>query len=151
MPLCNVCMCTLSRLFIILAYFFALLNNVAFNNIVEFAKSQIELMSEKMMKLIGEKKANPFQFKHLKLCHSMAKVNNVPTPKVGLASMPDMKCGFSHLDLGQRSDYQWCRQNHPRRGEEEDQAVRAGTGAVQGEGEKFQLQAQLQSCGRSLG
>ena len=31
--------------------------------------------------LLGEKKANPFQFRHLKLCHSMAEVN-----KVGYAS-----------------------------------------------------------------
>ena len=46
------------------------------------------------------------------------------------------------------------RQNHPHRGEEDadaDQAVRAGAGAVQGEGEKFQLQALLQSCGRNFG
>ena len=86
----------------LLAYSLALLNNVAFN-VVEFAKSQIEWMSEKLMKLMGEKKANPFQFKHLKLCHSMAEVNKVPAPKVVLASMPDMECGFAReLFL------QWC-------------------------------------------
>jgi len=60
-------------------------------------------MSEKLMKLMGEKKANPFQFKHLKLCHSMAEVNKVPAPKVVLASMPDMECGFAR-DLF----LQWC-------------------------------------------
>jgi len=86
----------------LLAYSLALLNNVAFN-VVEFAKSQIEWMSEKLMKLMGEKKANPFQFKHLKLCHSMAEVNKVPAPKVVLASMPDMECGFAR-DLF----LQWC-------------------------------------------
>lgn len=85
-----------------LAYSLALLNNVAFN-VVEFAKSQIEWMSEKLMKMMGEKKANPFQFKHLKLCHSMAEVNKVPAPKVVLASMPDMECGFAR-DLF----LQWC-------------------------------------------
>ena len=112
MPLCNVCMCTLSRLFIILAYFFALLNNVAFNNIVEFAKSQIELMSEKMMKLIGEKKANPFQFKQ----------------RQGPGhSMPNMECWVCQGSapskspviltyIGQRPDSQWWRQNHSHRG-----------------------------------
>jgi len=52
---------------------------------------------------MGEKKANPFQFKHLKLCHSMAEVNKVPAPKVVLASMPDMECGFAR-DLF----LQWC-------------------------------------------
>merc|ERR1719318_1367212 len=53
------------------------------------------------MKLMGEKKANPF--KHLKLCHSMTEVNKVPAPKVVLASMPDMECGFAR-DLF----LQWC-------------------------------------------
>jgi len=86
----------------LLAYSLALLNNVAYN-VVEFAKSQIEWMSEKLMKMMGEKKANPFQFKHLKLCHSMAEVNKVPAPKVVLASMPDMECGFAR-DLF----LQWC-------------------------------------------
>ena len=38
---------------------------------------------------------NPFNFKHLKLCHSMSEVNKVPSPKVVLASMPDLECGFS--------------------------------------------------------
>ena len=46
-----------------------------------------------LMKQMGDRKANPFQFKHLKLCHySMAGVN-----KVVLASMPMpyMECGFA--------------------------------------------------------
>jgi len=86
----------------LLAYSLALLNNVAFN-VNEFAKSQIEWMSEKLMKQMGDRKANPFQFKHLKLCHSMAEVNKVPAPKVVLASMPDMECGFAR-DLF----LQWC-------------------------------------------
>jgi len=86
----------------LLAYSLALLNNVAFN-VNEFAKSQIEWMSDKLMKQMGDRKANPFQFKHLKLCHSMAEVNKVPAPKVVLASMPDMECGFAR-DLF----LQWC-------------------------------------------
>jgi len=86
----------------LLAYSLALLNNVAYN-VNEFAKSQIEWMSEKLMKQMGDRKANPFQFKHLKQCHSMAEVNKVPAPKVVLASMPDMECGFAR-DLF----LQWC-------------------------------------------
>jgi len=86
----------------LLAYSLALLNNVAFN-VNEFAKSQIEWMSEKMSKQMGDRKANPFQFRHLKLCHSMAEVNKVPAPKVVLASLPDMECGFAR-DLF----LQWC-------------------------------------------
>merc|ERR1712179_642144 len=52
---------------------------------------------------LREKRSNPFQFRHLKLCHSMAEVNKVPAPKVVLASMPDMECGFAR-DLF----LQWC-------------------------------------------
>ena len=48
-------------------------------------------MSLDLMKQMGDRKANPFQFKHLKLCHySMAGVN-----KVVLASMAYMECGFA--------------------------------------------------------
>ena len=45
-----------------LAYSLALLNNVAFN-VVEFAKSQIDWMSEKLMNMFREKRSNPFQFR----------------------------------------------------------------------------------------
>jgi len=86
----------------LLAYSLALLNNVSYN-VVEFAKSQIEWMSEKLMKMMGERKANPFQFRHLKLCHSLAEVNKVPAPKVVLASMHDLESGFAR-DLFMN----WC-------------------------------------------
>ena len=78
----------------LLTYSLALLNYVA-ESVVDYAKVQIEWMSETLMKQMGEKKANPFQFKYLKLCTSMAEVNKVPSPKVVLASMPDMECGFA--------------------------------------------------------
>lgn len=86
----------------LLAYSLALLNNVSYN-VVEFAKSQIEWMSDKLMRSFEGARNNPFQFKHLQLCHSMADLNKVPSPKVVLASTPDMECGFSR-DLF----LQWC-------------------------------------------
>lgn len=86
----------------LLAYSLALLNNVSYN-VVEFAKSQIEWMSDKLMRSFEGARNNPFQFKHLQLCHSMVELNQVPSPKVVLASTPDMECGFSReLFL------QWC-------------------------------------------
>jgi len=86
----------------LLAYSLVLLNNVGFN-VVWFAKSQIDWMSEKLMNMMRDQRNNPFQFRHLKLCHSMAEVNKVPAPKVVLASMPDLECGFAReLFL------QWC-------------------------------------------
>ena len=39
-----------------------LLNNVAIN-VVEFAKSQIDWMSEKLMNMFREKRSNPFQLR----------------------------------------------------------------------------------------
>lgn len=65
----------------LLAYSLALLNNVSYN-VVEFAKSQIEWMSDKLMRSFEGARNNPFQFKHLQLCHSMAELNQVPSPKV---------------------------------------------------------------------
>lgn len=44
------------------AYSIALLNNVSYN-VVEFAKSQVEWMSEKIMRMFEESRNNPFQFK----------------------------------------------------------------------------------------
>ena len=46
----------------LLAYSLALLNNVAFN-VVEFAKSQMDWMSEKLMNMFREKRSNPFRFR----------------------------------------------------------------------------------------
>lgn len=86
----------------LLAYSLALLNNVSYN-VVEFAKSQIEWMSDKLMKSFEGARNNPFQFKHLQLCHSLQELGKVPSPKVVLASSADMESGFSReLFL------QWC-------------------------------------------
>lgn len=86
----------------LLAYSLALLNNVSYN-VVEFAKSQIEWMSDKLMKSFEGARNNPFQFKHLQLCHSLHELSKVPSPKVVLASSADLECGFSReLFL------QWC-------------------------------------------
>lgn len=86
----------------LMAYSLALFNNVSYN-VVEFAKSQVEWMSDKIMRSFEGARNNPFQFKHLQLCHTMMELNKVSEPKVVLASMPDMECGFSR-DLF----IQWC-------------------------------------------
>ncbi|KAF7281402.1 cleavage and polyadenylation specificity factor subunit 2 [Rhynchophorus ferrugineus] len=86
----------------LLTYSLALISNVAYN-VVEFAKSQIEWMSDKLMRSFEGARNNPFQFKHLYLCHSLQELNKVASPKVVLASSPDLESGFSReLFL------QWC-------------------------------------------
>uniref|UniRef100_A0A2R5LLA6 Cleavage and polyadenylation specificity factor subunit 2 n=2 Tax=Ornithodoros turicata TaxID=34597 RepID=A0A2R5LLA6_9ACAR len=87
----------------LMAYSLALLNNVSYN-VVEFAKSQVEWMSDKVMRSFEGARNNPFQFKHLQLCHSLMELSRVQEPKVVLASMPDMECGFSRELF-----IQWCR------------------------------------------
>eukprot|EP00112_Aurelia_sp_Birch-Aquarium-sp1_P022238 Seg62.8 transcript_id=Seg62.8/GoldUCD/mRNA.D3Y31 product="Cleavage and polyadenylation specificity factor subunit 2" protein_id=Seg62.8/GoldUCD/D3Y31 len=76
------------------AYSLCLLNNVSFN-VVEFAKSQVEWMSDRMMKTFEAGRNNPFQFKNITLCHSLADVAKLPSPKVVLASTADLNCGFA--------------------------------------------------------
>ncbi|XP_059147975.1 cleavage and polyadenylation specificity factor subunit 2-like [Physella acuta] len=76
------------------AYSLALLNNVSFN-VVEFAKSQVEWMSDKVMRSFEDHRNNPFQLKHVRLCHNLAELARVPEPKVVLASTPDLQCGYS--------------------------------------------------------
>lgn len=75
-------------------YSLALLNNVSFN-VVEFAKSQVEWMSDKILRSFEENRNNPYNLKHVRLCHNLAELAKIPEPKVVLASVPDLQCGFS--------------------------------------------------------
>lgn len=52
-------------------------------------------MSDKIMRSFEEARNNPFHFKHVKLCHNLAELARIPEPKVVLASVPDLQCGFS--------------------------------------------------------
>jgi len=39
-------------------------------------------MSERIMRAFEEQRTNPFQFKYVQLCHSLADLQSVPDPKV---------------------------------------------------------------------
>jgi cleavage and polyadenylation specificity factor subunit 2 len=86
----------------LMTYSLALINNVSYNT-VQFAKSQVEWMSDKIMRAFEDRRNNPFQFRHVQLCHNLTDLAKVPDPKVVLASGPDMECGYSR-DLF----VQWC-------------------------------------------
>lgn len=60
-------------------------------------------MSDKLMRCFEDKRNNPFQFRHLTLCHSLADLARVPNPKVVLCSQPDLESGFSRELF-----IQWC-------------------------------------------
>ena len=51
---------------------------------------QVEWMSDKIMKAFEDRRNNPFQFRHLQLCHSLAELNRVPDPKVSGVSLLKM-------------------------------------------------------------
>lgn len=78
----------------LMAYSIALLSYVSYN-VIEFAKSQIEWMSDKLMKTFEGARNNPFQFKHIQLCHSIQELAQIHGPKVVLASTPDLESGLS--------------------------------------------------------
>ena len=43
-------------------------------------------MSDKIMRAFEDRRSNPFQFKHLQLCHSLAELSQVPEPKASDAA-----------------------------------------------------------------
>ncbi|CAK1549515.1 unnamed protein product [Leptosia nina] len=78
----------------LVAYSLLLLSNVSYN-VVEFAKSQIEWMSDKLTRAFEGARSNPFALRYLHLCHSVAEVTRTPGPKVVLSSFPDLETGFA--------------------------------------------------------
>lgn len=52
-------------------------------------------MSDKLIKTFEGARNNPFQFKHMQLCHNLNELVKVPNPKVVLASTLDMESDFT--------------------------------------------------------
>lgn len=90
-------------------YNLVMMSHVA-SSVVQFAKSQLEWMNEKLFKYDSSSaRYNPFTLKHVTLCHSHQELMRVRSPKVVLCSSQDMESGFSRelfLD--------WC--SDPRNG-----------------------------------
>lgn len=79
----------------LMAYSLALLNTISYN-VIDFAKSQIAWMTEKIMKTFESQRQNPFDFKHLHLCNNLKELQQrVREPRVVLASQPDLESGFA--------------------------------------------------------
>ncbi|VDM53348.1 unnamed protein product [Angiostrongylus costaricensis] len=64
-------------------------------SVVEFAKSQVEWMSDKVLKSFEMGQTNPFLLRNVKLCHSQIDLARIRSPKVVLCSGIDMECGYS--------------------------------------------------------
>jgi cleavage and polyadenylation specificity factor subunit 2 len=65
---------------------------------VEFAKGMLEWMSQSVMKVFDTDRTNPFDFKHLRLIHSLEEISS-STPAVILASSEYLDFGLSHALL----------------------------------------------------
>ncbi|KAK7074959.1 cleavage and polyadenylation specificity factor subunit 2 [Halocaridina rubra] len=76
------------------AYSLAILSNTGYH-VIHFAKQMIEWMSEKLTKAFDSLRTNPFSFKYLKFCHNLTDLSRLPSPKVVLASFPDLECGYA--------------------------------------------------------
>ncbi|KJH51278.1 metallo-beta-lactamase domain protein [Dictyocaulus viviparus] len=64
-------------------------------SVVEFDQSQVEWMSDKVLKSFEMGHTNPFLLKNVKLCHSQIDLARIRSPKVVLCSGIDMECGYS--------------------------------------------------------
>lgn len=62
---------------------------------IELAKGMLEWMGQSMMKAFEGDRANPFELRNIKLCHSMADIHALPEPRVVLASFEDLEVGFA--------------------------------------------------------
>ncbi|KAF7638849.1 Cleavage and polyadenylation specificity factor subunit 2 [Meloidogyne graminicola] len=78
----------------LMTYNLVMLSAVA-SSVIESAKSQVEWMSDKILRMFELGRQNPFQLKHVRFCHTLVDLNRVRSPKVVLVSGLDMESGFS--------------------------------------------------------
>lgn len=64
-------------------------------NTVDFARSQLEWMTDKCQKMFDTHKMNPFTFQHLKLLTSLDEVSNLRQPFVLFASNPTLETSLA--------------------------------------------------------
>ncbi len=77
------------------SYKLVLLNNMAFNT-VEFARSQLEWMSDAISRQFDLQRSNPFELRHVHIIHSMEELDALGSkPKVVLASDLSLDTGFA--------------------------------------------------------
>jgi len=64
-------------------------------NTIEFAKSQLEWMSDAAINAFDHSRENVFALKSIRLCYEREQLDSFSSPKVVLSTMPDMESGFS--------------------------------------------------------
>jgi Cft2 family RNA processing exonuclease len=73
-------------------YTLVFFNHVAFN-VVEFAKSQLEWLSDDIARRFESSRQNAFDLQSVRIVHSMAELQRLKQPYVVMASMETLNCG----------------------------------------------------------
>ncbi len=63
-------------------------------------------MSDKIMRAFEDQRNNPFQFKHVHQCHSLAELSKVPEPKVSAFVFGGLQLGVSTANSFNRGELQ---------------------------------------------
>lgn len=74
----------------LMTYNLVMLSAVA-SSVIESAKSQVEWMSDKILRMFEMGRQNPFQFKHVRFCHNLVDLNRVRSPKVYYQNLKILK------------------------------------------------------------
>ncbi|CAI5990821.1 unnamed protein product [Closterium sp. NIES-64] len=64
-------------------------------SMVEGAKAMLEWLNPSTARHFDAQRTSPFNFKYIRLCHSVEEVEEVPGPKVVLASLASLEAGFA--------------------------------------------------------
>jgi len=84
------------------AYGLAMLSKTSYHT-CKFASSQLEWMNEKVIRAFDQGRENLFTLPNVKLCHTLQDLDELPTPRVVLATSPTLSYGFSRLLFAE-----WC-------------------------------------------
>jgi cleavage and polyadenylation specificity factor subunit 2 len=73
-------------------YTVAFYNNVA-PNVLEFAKSQLEWMSDAVVRMLENSRQNPFDFRYIRAVHSRRALDELPRPLIVFTSLDSLDVG----------------------------------------------------------
>eukprot|EP01138_Halocafeteria_seosinensis_P010740 gb/GECG01010968.1/.p1 GENE.gb/GECG01010968.1/~~gb/GECG01010968.1/.p1 ORF type:complete len:833 (+),score=103.21 gb/GECG01010968.1/:1-2499(+) len=78
------------------------LNHVA-KNILQFVKTELEWMNEKIVRKFVKDNENPFDLKHVQVVNSLQALKQIKSPKCVVTSLPSLDYGFSRTLFTE-----WC-------------------------------------------
>ncbi|KAI0989817.1 hypothetical protein GJ496_006050 [Pomphorhynchus laevis] len=65
------------------------------STVVEFSRSMVEWMSDKLTTSFEQSRTNPFRLKNFKICQTMDQLKMIKGPKIILSSSADLEYGFA--------------------------------------------------------